>query len=91
MVSVFSSSEVDNGFKPRSGYTKDYDIAMCCFSAKHAAWERAKTGWLGIRWGGMSTRGLLFQWASTVLAYLSVLVYYKTDLMIISEKFLGWR
>jgi hypothetical protein len=37
MVSVFASSEVDRGFEPRSGQTKDYKIGICCFSAKHAA------------------------------------------------------
>ena len=34
MVSVFASIEVDRGFEPRSGQTKDYKIGMCCFSAK---------------------------------------------------------
>ena len=34
----------------------------------HRLGERAKTGGLGIRikWGDMSTRGLLFQWANTI-------------------------
>ena len=34
----------------------------------------------------MSISGLLFQWASTVDIQLSVLVYYKADLIIISLK-----
>ena len=69
MVSMFASSEVDSGFKPRSGQTKDYKIGICCFYSKHAALRRkskALTGWLEIRimcpeWSDMSTRGLLFQ------------------------------
>jgi hypothetical protein len=52
MVSVLASSAVDRGFEPWLVKTKDYEIGICCFSAKHAAFnlgERAKTGWLGIR------------------------------------------
>ena len=30
MVSV-----LDYGFKPRTGQTNDYEIGICCFSAKH--------------------------------------------------------
>ena len=40
MVSVLTSSAVDRGFEPRSGQTKDYEIGICCFSAKHAALSR---------------------------------------------------
>ena len=36
IVSVFVSSVVDRGFEPRSGQTKDYEIGICCFSAKRA-------------------------------------------------------
>jgi hypothetical protein len=36
MVSTLASSEVDRGFEPWSGQTKDYKIGICCFSAKHA-------------------------------------------------------
>ena len=36
--------------------------------------------------GDMSLSGLLFRWASTVDIQLSVLVYYKADLIIISLK-----
>jgi len=50
MVSVLDSSAVDCGVEPRLGQTKDYDIGICCFSAKHAALRRkSKTGWFGIR------------------------------------------
>jgi hypothetical protein len=40
MVSVLVSSVVDRGFEPRSGQTKDYEIGICCFSAKHTALRR---------------------------------------------------
>ena len=46
MVSVLASSAVDRGFEPRSGQTKDYEIGMCCFSAKHAALRRKRKDWL---------------------------------------------
>ena len=66
MVSVLASSEVDRGFEPRSGQTKDYKIGICWFSAKHVALRRKSKDWL-VRnennvseWGDMSIRGLLF-------------------------------
>ena len=49
MVSVLLSSAVYRGFEFRSGQTKDCKIGIWCFSAKHTAGERAKTGWPGIR------------------------------------------
>jgi len=49
MISVLASSVVDRGFVPRSGQTKDSKIDICCFSAKHAALRRTKTGCFGIR------------------------------------------
>ena len=45
MVSMLASSAVDCGFEPRSGQTKDYEIGICCFVAKHAAllsWRSTK-------------------------------------------------
>ena len=67
MVSVLASSAIDRGFKPRSGQTKDYEIGMCCFSAKHAALRRKSKDWLArnqnnvSEWSDISTSGLLFQ------------------------------
>ena len=67
MVSVLASSVLDRGFKPRSGYTKDYNIGICCFSAKHAALKRKSEDWLArnqnnvSEWSDMSTHRLLFQ------------------------------
>ena len=67
MISVLASSAVDREFKPRSGETKDYEIGICCFSAKHAALRRKRKDWL-VRnqdnvWecSGMSISGLLIQ------------------------------
>ena len=67
MVNVFTSSAVDRGFKSRSGQTKDYEIGICCFSAKHAAVRRKSKDRLArnqdnvSEWGDMSVHGLLFQ------------------------------
>jgi hypothetical protein len=67
MVSVLVSSAVDRGFEPRSGQTKDYNIGICCFCAKHAALRRKNNDWLPrnqnnvSEWSDMSIRGLLFQ------------------------------
>ena len=46
MVSVLASSEVDSGFEPQSGQTKEYKIGISCFSAKHAALRRKNKDWL---------------------------------------------
>ena len=40
MVSVLASSAIDCGFEPRSVQTKDYEIGICYFSAKHASSRR---------------------------------------------------
>ena len=80
MVSVLASGAVDRDFEPRSGQTKDYEIGICCFSAKHAALKRKSNDWLARNqdnvspWGYMSIQGLLFQWASTIKIQLSMLV-----------------
>ena len=79
MVSVLASSAVDRGFESRSRQTKDYKIGICCFFAKHAALRRKSKNWLArnqdvSEWIDMFTRGLLFQWASTIKIQLNVLV-----------------
>ena len=72
--------------------TKDYKIGICCFSSKHAVWRRKSKVWLArnqdnvSQWGDMSTHRLLFQWSSTIKIQLSVLVWYKADLIVISLK-----
>jgi hypothetical protein len=64
--SVLALSVVDRGFELRSGQTKDYEIGICCFSAKNAAlWKKSKD-WLiqnqdnVSEWGDMFICGLLF-------------------------------
>jgi hypothetical protein len=76
MVRILASSAVDRWHEPQSGHTEDYKIGMCWFSAKHAVLTRiAQTCWDNVfKWGDMSIRGLLFQWASTIKIKLSVLV-----------------
>ena len=50
-----------------SGQTKDYEIGICCFSAKHAGLKKKSKDWLDrnqdnvSEWSDMSTRRLLFQ------------------------------
>jgi hypothetical protein len=67
MVSVLVSRVIDRGFESRSGQTKDYNIGICCFSAKHAALRRKSKDWLArnqnnvSEWDDMSIRGLFFQ------------------------------
>jgi hypothetical protein len=36
ILCMLTSSVVDCGHKPWSGQTKDYEIGICCLSAKHA-------------------------------------------------------
>ena len=80
MVSLLASNMVDRGFEPRSVQTKDFKIGICCFSDRHAALRRKSDDWLArnsnnvSEWNDMSTRGLLFQIASTIKIQLSVLV-----------------
>ena len=62
MVNVLAWNVVNYRFEPWSDLTKDYEIGICCFSAKHTA----KTDWLGIRIicpksSDMSTHTGLFQ------------------------------
>ena len=46
IVRVFASI-VDHGFESWSGQTKDYEIGICCFSAKHVALRNNNKEWLG--------------------------------------------
>jgi hypothetical protein len=46
MVSVLASIAVDCDFEPRSGQTKDYEMCICSFSAKHSALRRKSNDWL---------------------------------------------
>jgi hypothetical protein len=63
MISGLASSAVGRG----SSQTKDYEIGICCFSAKHAALRRKSKDCLAqnqnnvSEWSDISTRGLFFQ------------------------------
>jgi hypothetical protein len=46
--SRLASSAVDCGFESRSGQTKNYEIGICCFPAKHAVLRR-NICWIGIQ------------------------------------------
>jgi hypothetical protein len=90
MASVLASSAVDHGFELWLAQTKDYEIGICCFSAKHPALRRKNKYWLArnrdnvSECGDMSIGGLLFQWASTIKIQISML--YKVNLIIVSMK-----
>ena len=80
MVSVLASSAVDRRVEARLVQTKDYNIGICCFSAKYTA-LRSKSKYRMARnqdnvseWSDMSTCGVLFQCVSTMKIQLSVLV-----------------
>ena len=67
MVRVISSSVVGCGLEHRSGQTKDYQIGIYCFSAKHSALRSKNKDWLAqnqnnvFEWNDISTCRLLFQ------------------------------
>jgi hypothetical protein len=88
---LYTSSAVDHELQSHLGQTKDYKIGICYFSAKHAASRSKNKDWLGngdneSKWSDLSTRRLLFHWASTIKFQLSMLVYCKADFIIISSK-----
>jgi hypothetical protein len=65
MVSVLTPSTVYCGYELRSCQTKEYQIGICCFSAKNAALRRKSKDWL-VRnqnnvseWSDISTQLLL--------------------------------
>jgi hypothetical protein len=72
MVRVLAMRMVDCWFESQSDQTKDYTIVMCCLLAKHAALRRKCKNWLARNQNNvsersdMSTRVLLFQWATTI-------------------------
>jgi hypothetical protein len=77
---MLALSALDRGFESRLEQTKDYEIGICCFSAKDAALRSKSKDWFArnqnnvSEWGDMSIHGLLFQWASTIKIQLCVLV-----------------
>jgi hypothetical protein len=70
---VLASSAVHRGFETWSGQTKDYEIGISCFSAKHLALRSKSKDWLlrnqnnVSEWSDMSNRELLCQSGVTCL------------------------
>ena len=86
MVSILTLSVVDRGF-----VGSNHRWLILIFAKDTALRSRSK-GWLVQNqynvslWSDMSTRGLLFQLASTIKIQLRVLVQYKVDIIIIAWK-----
>jgi hypothetical protein len=91
MVSGLASSAVDHGFDSKSCQPKDYKIGICCFSANHAALRikikhrLARNQNNVSEWSDIPIRGLFLQ-CNIKIQLLSVLVYSKAGLIIISLK-----
>ena len=45
MVCVLASSAGGRGLEPLTGQTKDINIGICCFSAKHAELRNKSKTW----------------------------------------------
>ena len=45
MISIPASNAVDGGFQLQSVQTNDYDVGMCCFSAKRTDLRRKSKDW----------------------------------------------
>ena len=64
---MLALSALDRGFESRLEQTKDYEIGICCFSAKDTALRSKSKDWFArnqnnvSEWGDMSIHGLLFQ------------------------------
>jgi hypothetical protein len=62
---MLATSAIDCGYELRSCQTKEYQIGMCCFSAKNAALRRKNKDWLArnqnnvSEWSDISTQWLL--------------------------------
>ena len=63
MVSLFTSSVVDREFDSRTGQTKDYEIGICCFSAKYTMFRSKSSQKQNnvSEWSNVFTHRLLFQ------------------------------
>ena len=73
MVNVLASCAVYRGFDPMSGQTNDNNIGICCFSPTHVTLRRMSKNWSSrnqnnlCEWSDRSSRGLLLQWAITII------------------------
>jgi hypothetical protein len=67
MIRVLARFVVDRGFEPQLSQTKEYEIGVCCFSAKNAELRRKSKDLLAQNkdnvpeWHDMSTHGLMIQ------------------------------
>jgi hypothetical protein len=64
-------------------------IGICCFSTEHAALKSKSKNWLARNQGNVSkwsdkSTCILFQWSSTIKLQLSMLIWYKANIIIIS-------
>ena len=74
IVNVLASSAVGHGFEPRSGQTKDYEIGVCCFSAKQAALRSKSKDRLALNQNNVSKRSDMSTSELLLKIQLSVLV-----------------
>ena len=89
MVSVLASSVVDSWIRyPIVSNERQYNWYLLLLNYARSIKEK-KQDWLAMNqdnvseWCDMSTRGLLFQWITTLkIIQLSVFVWYKADLII---------
>jgi hypothetical protein len=59
MVSVLASSVVDRVFNPQLYETKECNIGICCFSAKHTTLRRKIKDWLACNQDNVSEWGVM--------------------------------
>ena len=72
MVSVLTMRAVDRGFEPSSGQTKDYEILISWFSAKHAALRKKSKDWLVQNQDGVSEWDNMLNWSIVHLILLGL-------------------
>ena len=87
IVSMLSLSAVDHWFEPGLSQTKNYEIGICCFSAKHTALRSQSKDGLARKqdnvseWSNMSSCGLF----SELALYQSNLTYWSSTKQTLSS------
>jgi len=56
MFNMLVSSAVDRELKSQSELNKDYEIGICCFSAKHTALRGENKDWLALNLDNVERR-----------------------------------
>ena len=80
------------GSRQSSGQPKYYQIVIWFISTMPTTLKSKRNDWFALKEDNvsesndMSTRGLLCQWPSTIQIHLSMSIYYKADIIIISFK-----